>query len=113
MRQQNKRLTPFGRLVSKALIDRDMTRSALAADFEKNRAKIQAATGVKPTAFAFPFGALSKESRKVLKEEGYQVVFTCTEEVNHLTGDPDELRNLGRFNRANGLDREALFQKFT
>ena len=26
MRQQNKRLTPFGRLVSKALIDRDMTR---------------------------------------------------------------------------------------
>lgn len=86
-------------------------RSALAADFEKNRAKIQAATGVKPTAFAFPFGALSKESRKVLKEEGYQVVFTCTEEVNHLTGDPDELRDLGRFNRANGLDRETLFQK--
>lgn len=88
-------------------------RVALAADFEKNRAKIQEATGVKTTAFAFPFGALGKEARKVLKEEGYQVVFTCTEEVNHLTGDPDELRNLGRFNRANGLDREALFQKFT
>ena len=31
MRQQNKRLTPFGRLVSKALIDRDMPRRALAA----------------------------------------------------------------------------------
>lgn len=31
MRQQNKRLTPIGRLVSKALIDRDMTRRALAA----------------------------------------------------------------------------------
>ena len=31
MRQQNKRLTLFGRLVSKALIDRDMTRRALAA----------------------------------------------------------------------------------
>ena len=31
MRQQNKRLTPFGRLVSKALSDRDMTRRALAA----------------------------------------------------------------------------------
>ena len=31
MRQQNKRLTPFGRLVSKALIDRDMTRRALAS----------------------------------------------------------------------------------
>lgn len=38
-------------------------------------------------------------------------MFTCTEEVNHLTGDPDELRDLGRFNRANGLDRETLFQK--
>ena len=88
-------------------------RVALAADFEKNRAKIQEATGVKTTAFAFPFGALGKEAREVLKEEGYQVVFTCTEEVNHLTGDPDELRDLGRFNRANGLDREALFQKFT
>ena len=86
-------------------------RSALAADFEKNRAKIQAATGVKPIAFAFPFGALSKEARKVLKAEGYQVVFTCTEQVNHLTGDPNELCDLGRFNRANSLDRETLFQK--
>ena len=86
-------------------------RSALAADFEKNRAKIQAATGVKPTAFAFPFGALSKEARKVLKAEGYQVMLTCTEQVNHLTGDPNELCNLGRFNRANSLDRETLFQK--
>ena len=86
-------------------------RSALAADFEKNRAKIQAATGVKPTAFAFPFGALSKEARKVLKAEGYQVMLTCTEQVNHLTGDPNELCDLGRFNRANSLDRETLFQK--
>ena len=31
-RQRNKNLTPFGRLVLKALIDRDMTRSALAAE---------------------------------------------------------------------------------
>ena len=31
MRQQNKRLTPLRRLVSKALIDRAMTRRALAA----------------------------------------------------------------------------------
>lgn len=30
MRKRNKRLTPFGRLVSKALIDRDMSRAALA-----------------------------------------------------------------------------------
>lgn len=32
MRKRNKRLTPFGRLVSKALIDRDMSRAALAAE---------------------------------------------------------------------------------
>ena len=31
-RQRNKRPTPFGRLVSKALIDQDMTRAALAAE---------------------------------------------------------------------------------
>lgn len=31
-RQRNKRLTPFGRLVTKALIDQDMTRAALAAE---------------------------------------------------------------------------------
>ena len=30
-RQRNTRLTPFGRLVTTALIDRDMTRRALAA----------------------------------------------------------------------------------
>ena len=93
------------------LLEQYDLKAALAADFEKNRAKIQAATGVKPTAFAFPFGALSKEARKVLKAEGYQVMLTCTEQVNHLTGDPNELCDLGRFNRANSLDRETLFQK--
>ena len=31
-RQRNKRPTPFGRLVLKALIDQDMTRAALAAE---------------------------------------------------------------------------------
>lgn len=87
-------------------------RAALVADFETNREKIQAATGICTTSFAFPFGALSKEARAVLQEEGYHVAFTCTEEVNHLTGDPMQLFQLGRFNRANSLNREALFQKF-
>lgn len=86
--------------------------AALTEDFEKNRGKIQAATGTYITSFAYPFGALSQEAQKVLKAEGYQVAFTCTEEVNHLTGDPAQLLRLGRFNRANGLDRKTLFQKF-
>ena len=38
-------------------------------------------------------------------------MLTCTEQVNHQTGDPNELCDLGRFNRANSLDRETLFQK--
>ena len=38
-------------------------------------------------------------------------MLSCTEQVNQLTGDPNELFDLGRFNRANSLDRETLFQK--
>lgn len=87
--------------------------AALTADLEKNEKKIQAATGKRPISFAYPFGALCKEARQVLAQRGYQVAFTCTEQVNHLTGDPAQLCNLGRFNRANDRNREELFRQFS
>lgn len=87
--------------------------AALTADLAKNEEKIRAATGKPPTSFAFPYGALCKEARQVLTQRGYQVAFTCTEEVNHLTGDPAQLCNLGRFNRANDRSREELFRAFS
>lgn len=88
--------------------------AAFRGDLEKNEELIQGAIGRRPTAFAYPYGALYQEAKEILYQQGYQVLFTCTQEVNHLTGGhPEELYELGRFNRSNDLDREALFRQFS
>lgn len=70
---------------------------------------------IAPIAFAYPFGAFSKESDQILQELGFQVVFTCEEKVNVLRqGDyePGELIKLKRFNRASRYSSEQIFGKF-
>ena len=65
----------------------------------------------RPVAFAYPFGFSCGEAKEILKQRGYAVIFTCAEKVNMLTGDPEELLSLGRFNRPNGENREKFFSK--
>ena len=81
------------------------------ADLEKVENSFQQYTGTKPFAFAYPYGFYSKEAKDVLYQRGYTVLLGCKECVNRLTGTPEELLDLGRFNRPNGADRQRYFKK--
>lgn len=67
--------------------------------------------GEKPVAFAYPFGFYCEEAKEILRSRGYAVLFTCIERVNKLTGDPEELLSLCRFNRPSNMNREQFFKK--
>lgn len=73
--------------------------------------RFRAYIGEMPTAFAYPFGYLCGEAKELLCARGYNVLFTCTNRVNHLHGDPRELLELGRFNRPNGMSSAQFFQR--
>lgn len=58
--------------------------------------------GWTPTCFAYPFGFSSPEALPVLQQLGFSAAMTCEEKINQLTGDPEELYHLKRFNRPHG-----------
>lgn len=85
--------------------------AALNEDLQKLENRFIEYTGTRPVMFAYPYGIACSEARDVLCQHGYRMLFTCTEKVNHLTGDSDELLCLGRFNRTCRADRSAFFKK--
>lgn len=78
----------------------------LRADLEKLQTCLAEQSGVTPKVFAYPYGFVSPESIDVLKELGFTAALTCKETTNHLTGDPEQLYELGRFNRPSGISTE-------
>ena len=74
-------------------------RRALSEDLEAVERSIEAASGARPTAFAWPYGFHCEAGRELLAERGYRLALTCEERVNTLTGRPEELMELARFNR--------------
>lgn len=95
-----------GKLNGESSVDYDL---ALNADLEKLEARFDDYLGYVPDVFAYPYGIYNDEALSVLRARGYNVIFTCDQHINTLTGDPDELLSLGRFNRSNKLDRTKLF----
>lgn len=84
--------------------DEKLYADALALDLLKLQDALEQNCGVKPAAFAYPFGAVSDESLEVVKELGFQVSFGCYEKVNRVgRGCPEDLYRLGRFNRPSGI----------
>ena len=63
-----------------------------------------------PTAFAYPHGQISDEALPILKEMGFKAALTCTEKINYLTGDPEELYHLNRFNRPHGTSFQRILE---
>ena len=61
---------------------------------------------------AFPYGAYSRETIAAVRDFGFRAAFTCTEEINYLTGEADELYLLGRYNRVHGISSENFFKKW-
>ncbi len=90
----------------------DAYRAAFEADIGQFQTLFETYTGHTCTALALPFGFYSKETIQLAANAGFQLIFTCTEKINRLTGDPDELLRLGRYNRPYGSSSEQFFSKW-
>lgn len=86
--------------------------AALTQDLNTFQTQFAQHTGQKTNALALPFGSYTKDTIEIAEEAGFQMIFTCTEQVNHLTGDPKELLELCRFNRPHGPDSASFFSKW-
>ena len=70
-------------------------------------------TGITPVVFAYPFGAVSRESMPVIREAGILMTLTCREQVNIINHDPDCLYGIGRFNRSGLYSTESFMEKLS
>lgn len=69
--------------------------------------------GYRPDTFAYPFGAICKQSYAVLQKMGFRFAFTCEEKVNGIClsqADHSPIL-LGRFNRASKYSVQEIFHK--
>ncbi len=77
--------------------------ATLSTDLSKLQSALTEKSGVTPTVFAYPYGAVSEEAVFVLQSLGFSAALTCTEKVNLITpAAPERLYHLGRFNRPSG-----------
>ncbi|MGI5967784.1 MULTISPECIES: polysaccharide deacetylase family protein [Anaerotruncus] len=67
--------------------------------------------GYQPACFTYPFGQISKEALPVIKQLGFKAALTCEEKLNYITGDPEQLYHLRRFNRPHGTSIQTIFEK--
>ena len=86
-------------------------RTLLVEDVMKMQTRMREETGYTPTAFVYPFGAVSSESLPILKELGFQATLICESHINAITRDPECLYGLGRYRRPAKTGSEAFFKK--
>lgn len=84
-------------------------KARLTADLEKAQDRIEAQVGARPTAFFYPFGAISRTTPELIREMGFSATFTCEERVSRITRDPESLYGLGRYLRVSGISSERFF----
>ncbi len=81
-------------------------------DVGKMQALLTEKTGKKPTAFTYPFGSYSKESKQVLEAMGFEAAFVCEERINLIDREDTQwLFRIGRYNRPHGLSSAQFFEK--
>lgn len=84
-------------------------RQMLTDDFMKIGQLVEDVTGRPPRAFAYPFGAMSREADEVLMELGVKVTFSCVMGVNEIkAGDSTSLFRLKRLLRPCGKSLSKL-----
>ena len=86
-------------------------RTLMVEDVMKMQTRMREETGYTPTAFVYPFGAVSSESLPILKELGFQATLICESHINAITRDPECLYGLGRYRRPAKTGSEAFFKK--
>ena len=85
--------------------------AALTADLTENQTLLTENCGVTPTVFTYPYGFVSPAARKVVKALGFKASLTVFPGLNYLTGNPDELYGLRRFNRPSGVKTAAFMKR--
>ncbi len=85
--------------------------SLLTEDLSKMQEKVKEHTGDIPTAFVYPFGAISGASVPIIRKLGFQASLTCESRMNYITEDPECLYGLGRYLRPGKVTTEAYFRK--
>ncbi len=76
-------------------------RLALKADLTKFNDRMKQETDITPTAFVYPYGAISKTSPEIIKELGFKASFDCANKINIIKS-KDDLYGLHRFIRVHG-----------
>lgn len=89
----------------------DAYKKALYEDIGGLNAQIKEELGESPFVFAYPFGALCKESKPILEELGFQMILTCEEKINVLSAEPEKPLVLKRFNRAHHYSTYDYYTK--
>lgn len=85
--------------------------TCLTQDVMKLQTALKEKSGVKATAFTYPYGQISKESLDIVKKMGFQASLTCYEKPNFITQDPQCLYQLNRYNRAASYSTEKIMKK--
>ncbi len=86
-------------------------RTALRQDVEQAQALLTERAGITPTAFTYPFGAISRPTDGVLREMGFRATLGCESRINHITRDEDCLYRLGRYLRPHKMHSIAEILK--
>ena len=87
-------------------------KKALTADLIKAQELFSTNCGFAPIAVAYPYGAKSKSTLEIIKECGFVCTLGCEEKTNKIiAGNSECLFNLGRYNRASGIETEKFFSK--
>ena len=83
--------------------------SEVGGDIAKMQSRTKEMLGKCPTAFAYPFGNITKDALPVIKSVGIKMVFCCWEKMNYITGDSEQLYHINRFNRPHGKSTAEFF----
>ena len=89
----------------------DGYRQTLKDDLEKLQEALKTRSGVTPLVFTYPYGFISDASYPILREMGFLAALSCYERINYITGEPEQLYRLGRFNRPPHLSTKAFMEK--
>lgn len=80
-------------------------------DLSKLQNLLEENCGIIPNTYTYPYGAISEESKDVVKELGFKASLSCYEFVNEITRDKECLYGMGRYNRPSGISTEKFMKK--
>lgn len=83
----------------------------LKEDFELSQQLYWENLGIRPACFTYPFGSVNDELLEHVRDFGFLASLGAYEKINYLTGDPEELYDLRRFNRPHNFDISRILDK--